>query len=148
MDSLVKRFRDMGLAFNLDVMARPSERMVSHLQRPLESHMDTNGLELRNVEHVEPPLLSTDGSSTFSKAWQFMAVHPHARPSAAFGGPALKPINDVNTDEVTIGMLNQRARKKLPPLSLPFGRHLVIFVGEPIIHLYLPSVGCCSLWTS
>ncbi|KAI0325882.1 hypothetical protein GY45DRAFT_1383890 [Cubamyces sp. BRFM 1775] len=113
MGPFVQRFRDLGLAFNLTILARPDDKMVLHLQRPLESHMDTHGLELRNVEGV--PLSTLPGStdeeaSTFSNAWQFLAVHPQAR-SSSYGGPVIKAIKDSHTGSITVSQLIQRAKK-------------------------------------
>ncbi|RDX43189.1 hypothetical protein OH76DRAFT_1422087 [Lentinus brumalis] len=133
MADFVARFRALGLAFDLPIIAKKEDLFAPFIERQLAQHMQARCLYLRPHEGMpDLQILPTDPLAE----WQFLHAKSVGRNS--FMGPKLHILGRPGTQVCTVGKM-QRMAEKLPQLPPPQEKGLVVIIApvrQTVVGLY------------
>ena len=115
----IGRFRGLGLAFDMQILAKKGDLLAPYVQPRLTEHMSSHNLFLRASAGM-PDLLVP--SNTPLAEWQFLYIKQRNSGTS----PILHVLDRPNTQACTVGEMVKYA-KKMPQLPLPYDNaHIVI----------------------
>lgn len=123
----IKGFDRIGLSFEFSIRARMTDIFAPFLEQRLLQHMETNGLELRNVEGIDVLPEAVLDFTTFNHAWQFLTVAYTGRKGG--GGSILHPHTSTHSSQLDVSTVIRLA-KKIPAPSPPKADRMLIIVGQ------------------
>ncbi|TFK79326.1 hypothetical protein K466DRAFT_606228 [Polyporus arcularius HHB13444] len=133
MADFVARFRALGLAFDLPIIAKKEDLFAPFVERQLAQHMQARCLYLRPCEGMpDLQILPTDPLAE----WQFLHAKSVGRNS--FMGPKLHILGRPGTQVCTVGKM-QRMAEKMPQLPPPQEKGLVVIIApvrQTVVGLY------------
>ena len=124
----IARFRGLGLAFDMQILAKKGDLIAPHIQPSLTEHMNSHNLVLR-ASNGMPNLLVP--SSTPLAEWQFLYIKQRNSGTS----PILHVLDRPNTQACTVGEMVKYARK-MPQLPLPYDNAHIVIISKHQRYIY------------
>lgn len=123
----IKEFDCIGLSFEFSIRAHMTDIFAPFLKQCLLQHMETNDLELCNVEGIDVLPKAVLDFTTFNHAWQFLTMAYTRRKGG--GGSILHPHTSMHSSQLDVATVIHLA-KKIPAPSPPKADRMLIIVGQ------------------